>query len=132
MYKWYLKYLKENHLWASEAHSFRDDKGVVPLDFLAIVMPYEVVSVEGNLSADNNDIGIALFNRDSLGAGLIAHEMTHCALWYDRLVNKNLNAEYGGCGSESEERLAYSIGELMTFFVNKCYKLNLFCNANAC
>lgn len=122
MHKWYSRYLSKNYILAGSNYSVNEDQS----DFSAMVMPYQRVSIEGENEVPQRDIGIVILNREALGIGVIAHEMTHCALWHDRLINGNHNAEYGLHSCESEERLAYLIGDYTRCFVDKAYKLNLF------
>lgn len=94
-------------------------------DFRAMVMPYEAVRFQDGQEVRRDDIGTAIFWRGGLGAGTVAHEMGHCAIWYDRLVNGNRLAEYGESIGDAEERMLYLLYDFVRCFVDKCYKLKL-------
>ena len=93
-----------------------------PLEFGAMVSPFEKRLGE----VLNPEIGEAIFYKGKLGSGLISHEMLHCALWHERLVEGNTNATFGTDCGEVEERLCHTLTEFVGQFVNKCYELNLF------
>lgn len=100
---------------------FTKNNGQGDLDFAGIVMPYEAILKEERMK----DIGTVLLCKDRLGSGLIAHEMGHCAFWYDRLINGNTKAEYGEEIGESEERVLYLLSSFVKDLVNKIYSLKL-------
>lgn len=93
-----------------------------PLEFSAMVSPFERWAGE----VLNSEIGEAIFYKGKLGSGLISHEMLHCALWHERLVEGNANATFGTDCGEVEERLCYTLTNFVSQFVENCYKLNLF------
>lgn len=94
-------------------------------NFRAVVLPMEKYFFDGGDQVLQKHIGTCLFWRGNLGAGLIAHEMLHCAMWYDRLINKNKLAEYGDEVGEREERLAYLLMDFTAEFVKKSIRLKL-------
>lgn len=112
---------KDMYNWYSDYNRKRGKSHEGELNFEAIVMPYEKISSDKRCP----DIGICLFYQGRLGTGLIAHEMGHCSLWYDRLINGNTNAEYGDNNGEREERLLYILYDFSSDFVNKLYKHKL-------
>lgn len=113
MYSWYVRY--------------RIEVNKCELNFKALVMPYERVRVmEDGSELRHGNIGTCLFYKDALGAGLVAHEMLHCALWHDRLINGNSGAVYGEAIGECEERLAYLLTDFTACFVRKAYKVGLY------
>lgn len=92
--------------------------------FGAIVMPYTIENTKtGKIK---NEIGTCLFYRDFIGAGPISHEMLHCAMWYERLLHGNKDACFGQNVGEDEERLCYTMTDLIRSFVNKMYKLGYY------
>lgn len=107
MYEWYQCYCDDR--------GTQDDKH----DFLAIVLQCERIAGGERLPF----IGSVLLCRGSLGTGVVAHEMLHCALWYDRIINGNRGAEYGEECGEAEERLALLLTDLCRETVNKLYEL---------
>jgi len=74
------------------------------------------------------DIGSVYFYRGNLKAGLLAHEMLHCALWYDRIVNLNHRNTY--IELDSEEQLAYVLMELTDKVVTLLDKYDAFPDSN--
>lgn len=122
MHKWYLKYLKKTHGW--NGGEFGD--GSSSLDFSAMVMPYSKAGLEDDDVVIQTDIGNVIINKEAIGVGVISHEMVHCALWHDRLINGNYNAEYGIHSCEAEERLAYLVGNYTKNLVSKLYKIGVF------
>ena len=91
-----------------------------------MVLPCERIRFEDGKAVLGNEIGTAIFYREKLGAGLIAHEMGHCAFWYDRLINGNTNAEYGPEVGEAEERVLDLLYDFTRNFINKCYKTGIY------
>lgn len=86
------------------------------IDLLALVHTSYKILKSGKIS---KNIGSVYFNTESLNFGMVSHEMLHCSMDFDRLVNKNVDAEYGD-GEEDkikEERLAY----LLQHFTNECF-----------
>ena len=86
--------------------------------FGAMTIPYELIRGE----EIGSEIGTVIFSKEQVGSGTVAHEMGHAAMWYDRLVNGNTNAEYGESIGEAEERMLYVLAELVSQTVNKMYK----------
>lgn len=115
---------KEMHQWYRTTSQYQEQGGKG--DFGAMVLPYEKVKFENDAEIRHPEIGTVIFYRGQMGAGVISHEMGHCALWYDRIINGNRNAQYGEEVNDEEERLCYLIGDLTRCLVNKCYKLNIF------
>ncbi len=111
------------YVWYSNYNKRRGKVHEGELNFEAIVMPYEKIYIETDERCPN--IGICLFYQGKLGTGLISHEMGHCSFWYDRLINENINAEYGDNNGEREERLLYILYDFSSDFVNKLYKHEL-------
>ena len=126
MQAWYETYVKVRvNDGANESH-FRPSNSYQTDDFAAIVIPFEIFDINDGNEVMRPNIGICLFHRKALGSGLISHEMLHCALWYDRIVNGNINAQYGEEVGEEEERLAYLLTEFVRKFVNKMYKIGVY------
>jgi hypothetical protein len=90
--------------------------------FGAMTIPYE------SWKGDNmeSEIGTIIFAKEQLGAGTVAHEMGHAAIWYDRLINGNVNAEYGQSIGEEEERMLYVLADLVKQTINKFFKLKVY------
>lgn len=114
MYAYYLEYVAAS-----------DNKSIFTADpdFTAIVMPYECLDAE--TSERRKNIGEVLFYRGGLGMGVIAHEMLHCAMWHDRLIEGNSAATYGPVIGDDEERLAYTLTYYTRAFVNRSIDLGL-------
>lgn len=91
-------------------------------DFAAMVSPYE--KRRGNELS--KEIGEAIFCKERLGFGLTCHELLHCSLWHERLIEKNTNATFGEDCGEVEERLAYTLTEYGRQFNDKCHKYGLY------
>lgn len=91
-------------------------------EWAARISPYE----KRNGDELSKDIGEALFWRGKLGFGLTSHEMLHCSLWHERLVEGNTTATFGEHCGEIEERLAYTLTEYGRQFNEKCIKYNLY------
>lgn len=86
-------------------------------NFEAKCMPSESINVESGSLADN--IGTVIFHKGALSAGLVAHEMAHCAFWYERLINGNKWAVFGAENGEREERLLYILHDFIEMFYQK-------------
>lgn len=86
--------------------------------FLSIVFPHEgyIINSDGTECAPTPNIGVVYFNSEHLNAEVIAHESTHCAMHFERVVNNNKNAEFGDGNNEVEERLAYLVGQFTSLF----------------
>ena len=87
-------------------------------NMLAFVHTSYNILKSGNIS---KNIGEVYFNKEVLNYGMIAHEMMHCAMDFDREINKNTKAIYGDgyTDREDEERLAY----LLQSFTEECLSL---------
>lgn len=94
------------------------------LDFAAICMCYERIRTRDEKRMP--DIGEVLFYRDRLGAGIVAHEMLHAAMHYERLVNQNTNATFTPNIGKEEERLAHTLTDLVRQFTETAYKRGLY------
>lgn len=90
--------------------------------FAAMVSPYE--KRKGDVLG--KEIGEAIFCSERLGFGLTCHELLHCALWHERLIEGNTTATFGEHCGEVEERLAYTLTEYGRQFNDKCHKLGLY------
>lgn len=112
MWAYFERYRKQNHLDYQKP------------DFGAIVMPYEVRnSITGELA---DDIGEILFYKGLVGAGVVAHEMGHAALWVERLLNGNKTATFGESNNDDEERFLYLLSNLTKNVVKKFYKISVY------
>lgn len=100
MYAYYLQRCSE---WGEKPEA---------LDFLAMVSPFARYK-RGNLQ---QEIGEAIFDAGSLGGGLVAHEMLHCALWSERCVEGNQTAHFGQDCGRDEERLCWTLGSFVAQF----------------
>jgi len=97
------------------------------LDFAAIVLPYERLMVVSETEFNRaKDIGEALFYRSRLGAGSVAHECLHMAMWHERLIEGNEEAVFSNSIGEAEERLAYCLTEFVRKFTIACYKRKIY------
>lgn len=131
MYEYYVKYKVTSECGKAtgandwDAFSFEgfDEK----LDFAAIVLPYERLKIVTETEFHRaKDIGEALFYRNRLGAGLVAHECLHMAMWHDRLIEGNEEAVFSNNIGEAEERLAYCLTELVRQFTVACHKRKIY------
>lgn len=95
-------------------HKYCNDTG-----FGAMVCPYTIENSE--TKAIKKCIGDVFFYKGNIGAGLMAHEMLHCALWHDRIVNKS-DGSYGLECNDKEERLAYTLTELVAKLNKRLWK----------
>ncbi len=93
------------------------------LDFLGICMCYERINMQNKRMPD---IGEVLLFRGRLGAGIVAHEMLHAALHYERLVSKNKQATFTEHIGKEEERLAHCLTDLVRQFTVKAYELGIY------
>ena len=94
-----------------------------------IKLPEEMIQHDGHVACifpfalhdDNilqNLIGYVFLTRENDNS-VVNHELLHCALWYDRVVNGNKKATYGPIISIAEERLAYIFSDLVNSFQKK-------------
>jgi hypothetical protein len=129
MYAFYDEYAKhrvkdELSMELSKKGGFNGHR--VENNYAAMCIPY-VMLKRNNLDGPiGNDIGIVIFYKGRLGAGIVAHEMGHAALHYDREVNGNKNAEYGNNIGEKEEDMLHALFHLVRNFTRKCYKLGIY------
>lgn len=93
------------------------------LDFFGICMCYEHIDIQNKRMPD---IGEVLLFRGKIGAGIVAHEMLHAALHYERLVSKNEQATFTNNIGKEEERLAYCLTDLVRQFTVKAYELGIY------
>lgn len=85
--------------------AFEVDNTLIDCD--AKVLPaYNIDPVTGN--AISGCCGIVKFKPGALRSGIIAHESTHMALAYLRMLNKNIILS-DGC-DDTEELISYTIG----------------------
>lgn len=131
MYEYYVKHIgaRESGKAAGvdDGDTFNFDGFDEKLDFAAIVMPYERLKFISETEFQRaNDIGEALFYRKRLGAGLVAHECLHMAMWHERLIEGNEEAVFSNNIGEAEERLAYCLTEFVRKFTLACYKHGLY------
>lgn len=84
-------------------------------EHVACIFPFTMHDEEDRLQ---NLIGYVFLTRENENA-VVNHELLHCALWYDRVVNGNKKAIYGSIISPEEERLAYVFSDLVTVFQKK-------------
>lgn len=94
------------------------------LNFEAICMCYERIRAKDDKRMP--DIGEVLFYRERLGAGIVAHEMLHAAMHYERLVTRNTSATFTEYIGKEEERLAHCLTDLVRAFTVKAYKLGIY------
>lgn len=119
MFDWYLKYAEQREKESGVAF----DRS---LTFDAVNMPFERWQVvNGELNRMHDNIGIILFSKKHINPGIVAHEMGHAAMWYERLINENENAEFGADNNSTEERYLYLIHDFVNAFYKKASKLNL-------
>jgi hypothetical protein len=131
MYEYYVKYKITSECGkvtgANDWDTFNFDGFDEKLDFAAIVLPYERLKVVSKTELHRmKDIGEALFWRDRLGAGLVAHECLHMAMWHERLIEGNEDAVFSNAIGEAEERLAYCLTEFVRKFTIACYKRKIY------
>jgi len=93
--------------------------------FDSTVMPYYWIRKK-NLPGQRNDIGVIVFFKNRLGAGLVSHEFGHAAFHHNRIkINfKNLNLGKGNC--VLEEACLYDLAAMVRKFTNKCYQLGVY------
>ena len=128
MYDWYFEYVKEreadpNKDWAA----FKFEGFVADCNFAAMHLPFEIIRVDKNGNEEKHDnIGIVIFHKGAIGAGIVAHEMGHCAFWYERLINGNKRACFGTDVGDKEERYLYLLHDFVKMFYQKAQKLKLY------
>ena len=104
-------------------------------DFLAVTCTWQIITWKGKMPRRGwraHCIGHILFSRESLGAGIVAHEMGHATLrwaetWmkvpakdlYEDLV---LSASQRARSVENEERVLHVLGGLVAQFWDGFYK----------
>ena len=127
MYDWYFEYVKKrecdpNKDWDTfKFGGFRKD-----CDFAAMCIPFEVIKIDRERNEERGaNIGNIIFYRGAIGAGIVSHEMGHCAMWYERLINGNKQARFGTDVGDREERLLYLLHDFVKGFYQKAYKLKL-------
>lgn len=127
MYDWYRKYIIQREGDGSkdwETHRFKGFSN--ECNFEAMCLPFEWVKIsEDGTETRAHNIGNVIFYKGRLGAGIVAHEMGHCAMWYERLINGNKQARFGADVGEREERLLYLLHDFVKGFYQKAYKLKL-------
>lgn len=131
MYEYYVKYKVTSEsgkaAGMNDWDTFNFDGFDESLDFAAIVLPYERLKVVSEAEFHRaKDIGEALFYRNRLGAGLVAHECLHMAMWHERLIEGNQEAIFSNNIGEAEERLAYCLTEFVRKFTIACFKYGLY------
>lgn len=102
--------------------------------FDAIVMPYlfdetrwkKVFKGTQKENKCRTDIGVILFCRGSLGAGIVTHEFGHAAFWHNRLKIKNRNLNLGRHNGILEEACLYDLAAMVKKFTRKCYEIGLY------
>jgi len=118
MYEYYSKYAKSASI-----------KLDTKLDFNAICMPYYKIKKVGGKNVYAKDIGEVLFHKKRIGAGIVAHEFGHAAMWHERHVNKNSQALFGsatrGIG-DREERMLLILYRLVRNFTIQAYKKGVY------
>lgn len=119
MYAYFLSYCKRREKLSNNIEAGHFDKSC---QFHAIVNPVEWLKKVDEEWVRHTNIGEALFCKPHLNAALIAHEMLHCAMWHDRLIEGNANAEYGADIGEAEERMGHVLYDFVKSFVNQCRK----------
>jgi hypothetical protein len=124
MYDWFALYKKRRGDEGGDPSKLHGDR-----EFLAMHLGYEKIRFHPDGSEERHmDIGTIIFFRKALGSGLIAHEMNHAALHWDRVVNGNTGACYGennGDLNGAEERMNYGLYYLVKDCVNKLYEKKL-------
>lgn len=126
-YFWVLLFNTKADMWAWHGNyckkTGKQDEG----PFGALVMPYEIVRPLPDGGEERKDnIGTVLFHKGLIGSGVVAHEMGHCAFWYDRLINGNTNAVYGESIGDDEERVLYLLAEFVQQTVKAFYKAKIY------
>jgi len=123
-----LLFAQKPDMWAwYEAYCKKAGRVSIDIPFGALVMPYEIVRpLPDGDEERKDDIGTVLFHRGMIGSGVIAHEMGHCAFWYDRLINGNTNAVYGDDIGDDEERVLYLLAEFVQQTVKAFYKAKIY------
>lgn len=132
MYAFYLEYAKLSK-WEKRTGSHKNKFGIAPKMtydskpiFDAIVLMYSWRTKMGSISKTSGDIGVMLFFKDRLGAGLVSHEFGHAAFHHNRIkVNfKDLNLGKRNC--VLEEACLYDLAAMVRKFTNKCYSLGVY------
>lgn len=121
MYAFYLAYCEESG-WDRIDGSHSHPYGISPArtydgnpDFEAIGMPWRY---EGD--GPPKDMGMVLFYKKRVTHGIVAHELGHMAIHYERCLNGVANFGDGNC--EAEERVLYNLTHLVDSFHKKCRK----------
>lgn len=100
----------------------KDKKGFEPEGYVTY---WELTKPPKNLKRKEFKLGEIVLYKKKLGAGVVAHEVLHACIWYDRVVNKNTNATYGMVVNPKEERLCYIMTALIRDIYKNLYKLNI-------
>ena len=126
MYKWYLKEAEAAKTQFVNILTGKPSQYDLSLQFEGMCLPFELFRVlEDGTEEKGDNIGNVIFHRSRLGAGLVAHEMGHCAMWYERIVNGNPGAVFGPECGNVEERFLYILHDLVKMFYQKAYKMKL-------
>jgi hypothetical protein len=122
MYEWYVDEVRKREVADNKDWDTYKFGGFhKELNFEAMCLPFEIVCIspDGGETRHSN-IGNVIFHRGSIGGGVVAHEMGHCAMWFERLINGNTNAVFGDSNDEKEERLLYLLHDFVKLFYQKC------------
>lgn len=140
MFAFYLEYARQSG-WQAIERSHDEKYGISKAGtydprprFDAIVLPYvfdksiwkKVFKGTPKEHKRRTDIGVMLFYKDRIGAGLVAHEFGHAAFWHNRLKLKDecLNLGKGNC--YLEEACLYDLAAMVKKFTRKCYEIGLY------
>jgi hypothetical protein len=88
------------------------------LNFEAVCCPFRQVSYKGGGARGTKRpiLGYVLFNERKLAGGVQSHEFTHAALDFLREERANLDLHDTHANFDTEERLAYLVGDMTRQF----------------
>ena len=120
MYAWYLDYIKNRGTEVAQGLFSTE------CNFEGMCLPFESFRIsEDGTETRGYNIGNVIFHKGRLGAGIVAHEMGHCAMWYERLIHGNETAHFGRRTGDKEERYLYLLHDFVKVFYQKAYKMKL-------
>ena len=127
MYSWYLDYVRKRVSIGTEDWITREKKLYSEdCNFAGMCLPFEWTKIEEDgTETRGHNIGNVIFHKERLGAGIVAHEMGHCAMWYERLIHNNKTAQFGRETGDKEERFLYLLHDFVKMFYQKAYKMKI-------
>jgi len=95
-------------------------------NYYALFQPFEKFNcADLFLKNRTNYIGNIFYYDGSLGPAIIAHELTHAAMWAERIIYKNTNCNFGEYIDEREERMIDNQTSMMIKTCRQLWKTGL-------